>query len=71
MDGIEAATRSLYHAALRFDCGQPMIYSIIAKRMFVQINDSLVKPIFREITVDLEDCLKCDDWEPWGEPAPN
>jgi hypothetical protein len=48
-----------------------MIYSTLAKRMFVQLNDSLVKPIFEEITWELEDCLRCDDWEPWDDPPPN
>lgn len=71
MDGREAASKSLLHAALRFHHGQPMIYSTIAKRMFVQINDSLVDPVFEEITQELEDCLRCDDWEPWVDSLPN
>ncbi len=48
-----------------------MIYSTIAKRMFVQINDSLVDPMFEEITSELEECLSCDDWEPWDDALPN
>ncbi len=71
MDGRNAARRSHLQAALRFHHGQPMIYSTIAKRMFVQINDSLVDPIFEEITSELEDCLSCDDWEPWDDELPN
>lgn len=71
MDGKEAARRSRLRAALRFHDGQPMIYSTIAKRMFVQINDSLIDPVFEEITSELEDCLNCDDWEPWDEALPN
>jgi hypothetical protein len=71
MNGIEAASKSFFHVALRFHDGQPMIYSTIAKRMFVQTNDSLVTPVFEEITWELEDCLSCDDWEPWTEPLPN
>jgi hypothetical protein len=71
MDGIEAATKSHFHAALRFHHGQPMIYSTTAKKMFVKINDSLVKPIFEEITQEFEDCLNCDDWEPWVDSPPN
>ncbi len=71
MYGREAAKRSHLQAALRFHHGQPMIYSTIAKRMFVQINDSLVDPIFEEITSELEECLDCDDWEPWDDPPPN
>jgi hypothetical protein len=71
MNGTEAAQKSRLHAALRFDHGQPMIYSTIAKKMFVQLNDSLVRPTFEEITLELEDCLRCDDWEPWDDPSPN
>lgn len=71
MDGREAAEKSPLHAALRFHHGQPMIYSTIAKRMYVQTNDSLETPLFQEITQDFEDCLCCDDWEPWTEPPPN
>lgn len=71
MDGREAATKSVYHAALRFHHGQPMIYSTLAERMFVQTNDSLLKPVFEEITLEFEDCLSCDDWEPWSDPPPN
>jgi len=55
MDGREAATKSAYHAALRFHHGQPMIYSTLAERMFVQTNDSLLKPVFEEITLEFED----------------
>ncbi|HEU5403397.1 MAG TPA: hypothetical protein VFU86_18720 [Terriglobales bacterium] len=71
MDGRQAADQSHLHVALRFHFGQPMIYSTIAKRLFVQINDSLADPIFEEVITDLEDCLNCDDWEPWDEPLPN
>ena len=71
MTGIEAATKSPFCAALRFDHGQPMIYSTIANRMFVQTNKSLERPVFEEITLEIEVCLSYDDWEPWGEPAPN
>lgn len=71
MDGREAATKSPLHAALRFHQGQPMIYSTVAKRMYVQTNDSLVMPLFEEITREFEECLRCDDWEPWDEPRPN
>jgi len=71
MDGREAATKSFLHAALRFHHGQPMIYSTIAKKMYVQTNDSLEMPVFEEITREFEDCLRCDDWEPWVEPPPN
>jgi hypothetical protein len=71
MDGRQAARRSHLQVALRFHFGQPMIYSTIAERMFVQINDSLLHPIFQEITSEFEDCLNCDDWEPWEQELPN
>ena len=71
MGGIEAATKSGFHTALRFDNGQPMIYSTIAKKMFIQTNDSLVTPVFEEITRECEEYLSRDDWEPRGEPRPN
>ena len=71
MDGRKAATQSPLHAALRFRDGQPMIYSTIANRMFLQINDSLTEPLFVEITSGMEECLKCEDWEPWEEPRLN
>jgi hypothetical protein len=48
-----------------------MIYSTIAKKMFIQTNDSLVTPVFEEITGECEDYLNRDDWEPWDEPRPN
>jgi hypothetical protein len=66
MDGRTAASTSPLQAALRFHCGQPMIYSTIAKRMFIQINDSLVDPLFTEVeNASIQDYLGCDDWEPW------
>jgi hypothetical protein len=71
MGGIEAATKSGFRAALRFHNGRPMIYSTIAKKMFIQTNDSLVTPVFEEITGECEDYLNRDDWEPWDEPRPN
>ena len=71
MDGRKAAQASHLQAALRFHHGQPMIYSTIAKRMFVQINDSLLDPIFEEITSGVDECLNREDWEPWDEGPPN
>jgi hypothetical protein len=72
MDGREAAASSPLRAALRFHCGQPMIYSTIAKRMFIQINDSLVKPMFTEVEREsVQDYLGYDDWQPWDEAPPN
>ncbi len=71
MSGREAASRSPFHAALRFHDGQPVIYSTIVERMYVQTNYSLEKPVFEEITWDFEELLSCEDWEPWDEPKPN
>lgn len=71
MVGREAAAKSFSCAALRFHYGQPMIYSTIAEKMYVQTNSSLVKPIFEEVTWDFEDCLQRDDWEPLEEPLTN
>jgi hypothetical protein len=72
MYGRTAASKSHFRAALRFHDGQPMIYSTIAKRMFVQTNDSLVAPVFEEIQPELiEDCLSYDDWEPWEDASTN
>lgn len=72
MDGRKAAATSPLRAALRFHCGQPMIYSTIAKRMFIQINDSLVEPRFTEVERDsVPDYLSYDDWEPWDTAPPN
>jgi hypothetical protein len=72
MNGRRAANKSRFRAALRFDNGQPMIYSTIAERIFVQVNDSLRKPVFEEIERgSIDDCLDHDDWEPWEEPPPN
>lgn len=72
MDGRRAATESLLHTALRFHNGQPMIYSTIAEKMFVQTNNSLEMPVFEEIGPDsIEDYLNFDDWEPWDEVPPN
>lgn len=65
MDGRCAATVSLLHTALRFERGQPMIYSTVAEKMFMQTNDSLEAPIFEEIQRDcINDFLNCNDWEP-------
>ena len=71
MDGKQAASRSHLRAALRFHEGQPMIYSTIANKMFVQINESLTEPLFEEITDGMDECLSCEDWEPWEEPPVN
>ncbi len=72
MDGRTAASTSPLQAALRFHLGQPMIYSTIAKKMFIQINDSLVGPLFTEVGRDsIQEYLACDDWEPWDEGLPN
>ena len=49
-----------------------MIYSTIAKRMFIQINNSLVEPRFTEVERDsVQDYLGYDDWEPWDAAPPN
>ncbi len=65
MDGRSAATVSLLHTALRFECGQPMSYSTVAEKMFVQTNDSLEAPVFEEIQRNsIDDYLSCNDWEP-------
>lgn len=72
MDGRSAATVSLLHTALRFERGQPMIYSLLAEKMFVQTNDSLEAPVFEEIQRDvIEDYLSCNDWEPLDGPSSN
>ena len=72
MDGRKAATESLLHTALRFDHGQPMIYSTLAEKMFVQTNDSLDVPVFEEILRDsIDDYLNYNDWEPLDESPPN
>lgn len=72
MHGRRAATKSLLHAALRFHHGQPMIYSTIAEKIFVQTNNSLETPVFVEIESEsVEDCLACSDWEPWDEDPAN
>jgi hypothetical protein len=43
-----------------------MIYSTLAKKMFIQINDSLVEPLFTEVEREaIPKYLLCDDWEPW------
>ncbi len=65
MDGRSAATVSLLHTALRFERGQPMIYSTVAEKMFMQTNNSLEAPLFVEIQRDcIDDYLSCNDWEP-------
>jgi hypothetical protein len=72
MYGRLAASKSHFRAALRFHNGQPMIYSTIAERIFVQTNDSLVAPTFEEIQADtIEECLSFDDWEPWEDSPTN
>ncbi len=72
MNGRRAAAVSLLHTALRFERGQPMIYSLLAEKMFVQTNDSLEAPVFEEIQRDvIEDYLRCDDWEPLDESPSN
>lgn len=72
MEGRRAAAESLLHVALRFQNGHPMIYSTVAEKIFVQMNDSLEKPLFRQIDGDsVEDFLRQDDWEPWDEVRPN
>jgi hypothetical protein len=72
MYGRVAASKSHFRAALRFHHGQPMIYSTIAERIFVQTNDSLLAPVFEEIQPDgVEACLRYDDWEPWEEARAN
>jgi hypothetical protein len=71
MQGRQAAMKSHLHAALRFHNGRPMIFSTIANKVFVQINDSLEEPLFQEITDEIEYCLSCDDWEAWEGSAPN
>jgi hypothetical protein len=72
MDGRTAASTSPLQAALRFHFGQPMIYSTIAKKMFIQINDSLVDPLFTEVEHEsVPDYLGYDDWEPWDAERPN
>lgn len=72
MDGRTAASSSSLCAALRFHFGQPMIYSTIAKRMFIQINHSLVDPLFTEVeTESIHEYLGYDDWEPWDVGLPN
>lgn len=66
MTGSDAASTSPLQAALRFHFGQPMIYSTIAKRIFIQINDSLADPLFTEVDRDsVYEYLAYDDWEPW------
>lgn len=68
MDGRRAATVSLLHTALRFERGQPMIYSILAEKIFVQTNDSLEAPVFEEIQREcIDGYLSCNDWEPLDE----
>jgi hypothetical protein len=72
MEGRRAAAESLLHAALRFHDGQPMIYSTIAEKIFIQMNDSLEAPVFEQIDRgSVEDLLSRDDWEPWDEIRPN
>lgn len=72
MTGREAASSSRFQAALRFHLGQPMIYSTIAKKVFIQINDSLAEPLFSEVEREsINEYLGYDDWEPWDEAPPN
>ncbi len=71
MYGREAASKSILHVAVRFQNGQPVIYSTIADRMYVQTNDSLEMPVFEEITQEFENYLNCNDWEPLTDPSIN
>ncbi len=72
MTGREAASTSPLQAALRFHFGQPMIYSTIAEKVFIQINDSLLAPLFTEVEhQSVHDYLGYDDWEPWDEGPVN
>lgn len=71
MNAIEAADKSQYKAAVRQQNGKPMIYSTIAKRMFLQTSLPGSEPVFQEIKAEYVDSfLSYADWEPWDRPLP-
>jgi hypothetical protein len=72
MTATEATAQSPYNAAVRQHNGQPMIYSTIARRMFLQSSRPGDEPVFEEVTADeMHSYLGYEDWRPWDKPLPS
>jgi len=69
MKATEACAHSQYQAAVRQQNGKPMIYSTLAKRMFLQT--SIAPAEFQEVKKEYVDSfLNYADWQPWDKPLP-